>query len=82
VSGTENARARPDRDMTTGEAEAWQAGWAAARDRCVAVTSMVGPPLFSRRQRMSSEAAEAADSAVRRVIDAIRAMEPPKETQG
>jgi hypothetical protein len=61
-----------DHDMTTGEAEAWRAGWRAAQEAATQVAEAQAPPIgwheghFARQEVCEEIAA------------AIRAMQPPE----
>jgi hypothetical protein len=65
--------ARPDRDMTTGEAEAWRRGWEAAREG--AAKAVTGHDRTGRDWVPGS----LWDSLTRQCADRIRAMEAPHD---
>lgn len=90
VSGA-NARARPDRDMTTGEAEAWLAGFEAAREAALVALGYGGSEdarwnlagLADDLRGKDPVGFRTADRVEKQIHAAIRAMEPPKqETKG
>ncbi len=70
------------RDLTTGEAEAWRAGWAAARGAAAMRSAMEGVAATCQAEEAKSDSPDMlyqqgrADGAVR-ITTAIRAMEPP-----